>query len=193
MTKRNLLYTIVMVMFAMPLSFLAQDIPALPDEPREFLHEFPKDIETIALKSFSEDMKKELAEIKMNDKELYFELLSEVYHFGMDWPRGDEKERVLMEHEKKISILEVETQVFAFKYRKAKDGATQRGIKSQLSRKLTQLFDLREKQRALEIESIQEELARLKESVEVRKKNKEMIINRRLMELTEGEDYLDWR
>lgn len=193
MVNRNLLYTIVLLVLTSPLTFWGQDIPAPPDEPGSYLYELPKNVEENALKAFDDDIKKELVEIKKSDKELYFELLSEVYHFSMEWPRGDDPERKLMEQEKNISIMEVETEVLAYKYRKASDSGTKRGIKSQLNRKLNQLFELREKQRAMEIKSIQEELARLKESVEVRKQNKEMIISRRLMELTEGEDYLDWR
>jgi len=192
MTKRNLLYTIVLLVLTSPLTFLAQDIPAPPDEPGSYFYELPKNVEENALKAFDDEIKKGLAEIKKNDKDLYFELLSEVYHFSMEWPRGDEPERQLMEQEKKIAILEVETEVLAYKYKKLNDKG-KRALKSKLNRKLYQLFDLREKQRALEIKRIQEELARLQDAVKVRKSNKEMIISRRLMELTEGEDYLDWR
>jgi hypothetical protein len=44
----------------------------------------------------------------------------------------------------------------------------------------------------MEVQMLEKELAQLKESLIVRKKNKDDIILRRLSELTGTKEYLDW-
>ena len=65
-------------------------------------------------------------------------------------------------------------------------------MKKELKKVLYQLFDLREKERAQEMERIQERLARLHKEMEERKKHKDQIVENRLNELT-GKGYLyEW-
>ena len=65
-------------------------------------------------------------------------------------------------------------------------------LKNKIRPMLEMLFDLKEKQRVMEVKMLEKELAQLKESLVVRKKNKDDIILRRLSELTGTDEYLDW-
>jgi hypothetical protein len=63
---------------------------------------------------------------------------------------------------------------------------------SRLKTTLEKLFEMKEKERSLNIEMLEKELARLKESVSVRQQHKKEIINRRLNELIGRDDYFEW-
>ena len=66
-------------------------------------------------------------------------------------------------------------------------------LKKQLRGKLSQIFDLRMKEREEELRELEAEAAELKGLLEKRAKNRDRIIDRRFNELTEGEDDdLEW-
>ena len=57
---------------------------------------------------------------------------------------------------------------------------------------LNKLFVQKEERRKEEVEILQKELVELQKSLEVRQKNKNQIIERRIQELLEEDEYLDW-
>jgi hypothetical protein len=90
-----------------------------------------------------------------------------------------------------IRDLERETMALSKKYRDSTDGAEKETIRAELKTKLGVLFDLREKDRQAHVERIEKDLANLRQGLTDRQSRREEIIERRLAELTDGDD-LRW-
>jgi hypothetical protein len=157
---------------------------------------FSEQDEQEILKHLSPELKNELLKVKEVDQEGYKELLYEcssgsyVYEGYMGYMESFEKERY--ETENKVNELEVITESLRIRYEHAKNDNDKQKIINELKPNLNQLFDAKENLRSLEVEMLEKELAQLKESLKVRKQNKNEIINRRLNELIGKGDYLDW-
>jgi len=76
-------------------------------------------------------------------------------------------------------------------YDYANDNEKQKII-NDLKSQLNQLFNLKEEDRGLGIELLKKEIAQIKESLKVRKKNKDDIVLRRLSEFIGNDDYMGW-
>jgi hypothetical protein len=146
-----------------------------------------------SLSKLPADLKKDLLKVKEIDLEQYGELLHEAAHARYDehfkYMEAFEKERY--ETEMLVQQFELQTEALGIQFEHANDNQ-KNGLISKLKTTLEKLFDLKEKERKLEVEMLEKELVKLKESLEVRKKNKAQIINRRISELTGMGDYLDW-
>ena len=157
---------------------------------------FSEQDEQEILKHLSPELKNELLKVKEVDQEGYKELLYEcssgsyVYEGYMGYMESLEKERY--ETENKVNELEVITESLRIRYEHAKNDNDKQKIINELKPNLNQLFDAKENLRSLEVDMLEKELAQLKESLKVRKQNKNEIINRRLNELIGKGDYLDW-
>lgn len=90
-----------------------------------------------------------------------------------------------------VMKLEAEAQRLAKSYRKAAGDDERAKIRGELQGKLETLFDLREQERARQIERIETDLGKLKKALEDRQAHRADIISRRLGELTDG-DALKW-
>ncbi|OGU57742.1 MAG: hypothetical protein A2V66_17320 [Ignavibacteria bacterium RBG_13_36_8] len=189
---------IILLSAAAYINLTAQEEPPKPprviyDEPiiSHFDLEITKEREEAYLKNVDEKLKADLLKIKKADKEKYFKLLMEAgMHYG-DLMYASEREKEMVQSSRKISNLEVETQIIAFKYNKAAASDKQK-LRTELKNKLDDLFELREKDRKTQIIRLENELDELKASLEVRRKNKEAVINKRLQELLHEDKYLDW-
>jgi hypothetical protein len=97
----------------------------------------------------------------------------------------------MYEVEKSIHQLEIETTAQATIIRKAsaKDTTKQRET---LKTKLGELFDLREKKRELEARQIEAELKNVRDILAKRQTNREVIIQKRLKELTGDNEGQEW-
>jgi hypothetical protein len=136
--------------------------------------------ETRILEKLTPGLKTDLLKVKELDPEQYKELLHDAQfaHYDMFTGFMDDLERDLYKSERK-------------KYQHLSQNEKQ-NLQSEMRTKLGILFDLKEKQREMEVQMLEKELAQLKESLIVRKKNKDDIILRRLSELTGTDEYLDW-
>ena len=139
------------------------------------------------------ELKAVLLKIKELDTEQYKELLHDAQfaHYDMFTGFMDDLERDLYKSERKIDELELHTKAIGIQYQHASSD-NKLNLKNEMRTKLGMLFDLKEKQRQMEIQMLEKELTQLKESLVVRKKNKDDIILRRLSELTGTDEYLDW-
>ena len=175
---------------------------AEPKEPREFENarfEFDfqnflgmnEEDEKELLKNLKKDLQDELRTIKNVDKEKYFELLRESQFKSMHLPFMEKREKVMLERENEIFEAEIKAEALAAKYEKSKESEKSK-IKSQLKSILSNLFEQKEERRKEEVESLQEELVELKKSLAARQRNKNQITERRLQELLEEEEYLEW-
>ncbi len=96
------------------------------------------------------------------------------------------------EEMKKERGLEMQSFQLGEQIRKSEDAAEKDKLKADLKPVLEQLFDVREKHKDQEIARLEEDLKRLKEQVEKRRKNKESVVERRLRELSGEQPDDDW-
>lgn len=87
--------------------------------------------------------------------------------------------------------LEAETMGMSKAYRACGDDAEKERIRTDLRLKLTELFDLREAERRAQVARMEEDLGKIRGSLEQRERHRDEIIDRRLQELTDG-DVLKW-
>ena len=96
------------------------------------------------------------------------------------------------EQKKKEHALEIRGRQLAEKYRHNNDSKVKETIKKELSSILSQMFDIREKDREEEIKLLTEKLDHLKNVLEERKTKKKEIVERRLQEMLGEIDVLRW-
>ena len=96
------------------------------------------------------------------------------------------------EQKKKEQFLEQQSRQFAEKFRTSNDEKEKTKIKNDLLVVLSELFDLREKDREEEIKLLNEKLEQLKLVLAERKKKKKEIVDRRLQEMIGERDVLIW-
>lgn len=147
----------------------------------------------------NEQIKRELQQIKnLNEKKYYsllrktsFMSLPSIYSIGgsgisvLGHDDGESKLR------QEIAELELYTEILGVKYQEA-SGEDKQKLAEQLKENLSQVFDLRENQRKEEIEKLEKKLAELKESIKIRKDNKQQIVDERFRTLTGKSKYLKW-
>ena len=146
-----------------------------------------------SLSKLPADLRADLLKVKELDLEQYGELLHEAahtqYNGHFEYMEAFEKERY--ETDILVQQLELQTEALSIQFEHAKDNQ-KNGLISKLKTKLDELFEMKEKERALNVEMLQKELAQLKESLSVRQQHKKEIINRRLNELIGRDDYFEW-
>jgi len=162
--------------------------PKTPYEPS--IMEVDEQDEQRILERLPSDVKADLLKVKELDPERYQEMLFNASHLN-DFYIVDSFEKNRMETYKKVEQLEIQTESLGIQYQHS-DAQEKATIKKNLQAKLGQLFDLKEKERRMEVEMLEIELKKLKESLGVRKNNKDDIILRRLSELIGNDDYLGW-
>ena len=104
------------------------------------------------------------------------------------------------EEQPRLAVMLLETMMLENRCRelvatlnRTRDPKEREILKKQLRGKLSQIFDLRMKEREEELRELEAEAAELKGLLEKRAKNRDRIIDRRFNELTEGEDDdLEW-
>jgi len=149
--------------------------------------------ETRILEKLSPQVKEELLKVKEISAEGYNDLLRDAQFVNFEVYPGfmESTEKELYQNERKVDELELQTRAIGIQYQHASQDNKQ-NLKNKIRPMLEMLFDLKEKQRVMEVKMLEKELAQLKESLVVRKKNKDDIILRRLSELTGTDEYLDW-
>jgi len=90
-----------------------------------------------------------------------------------------------------ILRLETEARQLSRSYHESADETARQKMREDLRQRLEALFDLRETERAAQIQRIETDVAKLRKTLEDRKAHREEIIDRRLQELTDG-DALRW-
>ncbi len=144
--------------------------------------------------NLNEKVHKELELIKELDEEKYRNLSSDINIRIPALRRGAYSSITSfteeMETNYKIRELELRTERLALEYKKSKKDKAK--TKQELTKVLKQLFELKEEVKSTEVKNLEEELAKLKEALKIRSKNKDKIIDNRLEELIGAGEYLDW-
>jgi hypothetical protein len=91
----------------------------------------------------------------------------------------------------KDHVLERKTMMLSEQYRRAPEGA-KKDLEEKLKDIVGQHFDVRQQRRQLELKRMQKELKRLSEAIKRRQDNRDAIIQRRVMQLTDREDPLEF-
>jgi len=94
--------------------------------------------------------------------------------------------------EKEIHHFEFRSQDLSRRIREAGKGPEKEKLVKDLTGVVGQLFELREKQRAEEAARIEQELQKIRSLLEERRKNRDLIIERRVKQLMGEEDTLNW-
>ncbi len=199
--KSNFKYLFLAIFVFLSQLILAQSEVDIPDEPAppesvfefEFQNffEMSEQDEKELLKNLRKDLQNDLMIIKKVNMERYTDFLRESQYKNMRVPFIARHEKVVYERERKIFEAEIKAEALAAQYEEANQSKKQ-NIKSQLRNELNKLFVQKEERRRQEVEALQRELVDLKKSLEARQKNKNHIIERRLQELLEEEEYLEW-
>lgn len=186
---------------------LAQEAPSRPHSDVPLLQEKPLPMTPTPDVELTPEMEKEALEqlaklnprgadelrgLKMVNQRAYAQrirqILRETYHLE----RLQKEDPVRFERESKIRELERQSRELGESYRKAQDEATRKTIRSNLGNVTAQLFDLREMNRQEEVKRMEAELARLKETLVQRQKNRAGIIERRIQQLTGEAGAMEW-
>lgn len=195
---------IVMVFFTLAVALNAQEEVKAPKPPKTFakhdtefefdfqnFYKLSEEDEKELLKNINESLRKELEVIKEVDMNKYFEFLRESQFKNIKIPFIVKREKDIHEREQKIFESEVRAEALAVKYEQAK-AADKNKLKENLRKELNVLFEQKEERRQEEVKQLEDELKELKKSLAIRQKNKKEIIERRLQELLDEDQYLDW-
>jgi hypothetical protein len=101
----------------------------------------------------------------------------------------DPETRALEEKEQK---LDEDVQKTADQYKSATDKEERAKLKKQLEELAGQQFDIRQQFRGLEVKHLENELARIRDSIQKRTENREQIIKRRVAQLVHEEEDLEF-
>ncbi len=174
--------------------------PAKPAKPERFDFDFNFDFEGLrmsekeekkALKEMKAQLREQLAAIKEHNTNTYYELLTESKYKSMRFPFASKRDQKELERENRIFEFEVASLALAAKYRKATT-SKKPSLKVELRKILNSLFDAKEEERKNEVKELEKELSELRKSLSIRKENKNGIVKRRLQDLLDENDYLEW-
>jgi len=168
--------------------------PPPPNAPDwSFFSKMSKEQEQKILQKYSEKLKQSLKVLKRLNEKKYYEILRkrQFDNLMIPFPFNSEENKEQIEREKKINELEILTETLGAKYQSS-NKAEKQTIKNKLRRKLEELFTLKEAARKKEVEELKHKLSKLEKALNLRMKNKDKIIKRRLEELIGEEDYLEW-
>ncbi len=138
------------------------------------------------------DLAQSYRELKTEAPKQYRSLMRNAFFTMKRMERIRRRSPERYEHQKKIHVMEARTRILGIKFRRSEDEREKDKIRDEMRTMLDTLFDLREKDRQAEIKRLEKELARLRESLTLRRKNKDRIIERRIDELTGVLDELHW-
>ena len=208
---KNLIKIVVLLGFTASLTY-GQPVFTAPDPPEAIgINELQEGIWGVAsskmsqedeekyLEKLSAEIKKQLLEIKQLDEKKYYSLLRKssslrgfysISDFSGVSIINENKEQNQLR--KKIREMEIASEALGIKHQHAKSQDDKNKIESQLQTTLSQIFDLRETQRMEEVEKLEQKLAELKESMNLRNSNKQAIIEERLRTLIGKDRYLRW-
>jgi len=199
--KSNFKYLFLVIFVTLTQVSFAQkevEVPEAPEPPEhvfefDFQHftEMSEEDEKELLKNLKIEQLNDLKIIKKVNKERYHDFLRESQYKNMKIPFMGKYEKAIHERERKIFEVEIKTEALAAKYENANQSEKEK-IKTQLRQELNILFVEKEERRKHEVEAMQKELVELKKSLAARQRNQKQIIERRIQELLDEDQYLEW-
>jgi len=156
----------------------------LSDEEYEALLKFYQQIDP--------DIRTKMAKLKVDEPYMHQHMLGHLYEEQIFLARLEKEAPERYKEAIEMRRLSAGTEKMAELYRQTDDDSEKKKIETDLRHILAQLFDLREKEKAQEIERIRSRLGKLEQEMQERRKNREIIINNRLNELTGKRVHYEW-
>ncbi|MCD4784304.1 MAG: hypothetical protein K8T10_10835 [Candidatus Eremiobacteraeota bacterium] len=144
------------------------------------------------LKINDPDKYREIQDLKLARPELYLRVVSEgIRHMSFleMMKKKDPKIYARLMSEMKLDGKMIK---LAKEFRESKDEKRKKEIKSELTQTLNQIFDIRSKNRAREVNEMSKKIEELKQMLKKRKDNKKLIVEKKLKELTGQMEGLEW-
>ena len=183
-------FLLILILFSVSTNLLAQDDPVNVPPPPYF--ELTEKDEQAYLTNVAPELKIALKEIKKYNMEKYAEFLREFHWTSMELSyMYQDEEKEMIEREMQVLEYEILTESLAIKYKKA-SGSEKETVKKDLKENLSNLFDVKEQRREAEVKMLEEEIKKLKLKIASRKKNKEIIVRRRVEELLGDDEVFEW-
>ncbi len=198
MNKIRIIFTLIGMTFLL-VNLNAQGKIKIPKPPREPKFDFeignifkmkPEE-ERKALSKLKTSVKEQLKVIKKYNSPKYYQLLRESQFKFLNFSILSKLDKKEHSNEEEIFEKDVTSEALAAKYKNA-GNYDKKKLKTQLKKTLSTLFDLKEERRKDEVKKLEEELRELKKSLKIRMQNKDEIVKRRLHELLDEDDYLEW-
>ncbi len=141
---------------------------------------------------FDKDALLRLDELKDIDINLYKNQLNHLYFEKMHLERIQEENPGRFKDALEIRKLDSESHQLSKDYRLEKDNSKKGEIEKRLKKILNELFDLRENEKKIEMERIEDKLNSLAEEINKRRENKKIIIENRFKQLTGQDRVYEW-
>ncbi|MCF8262544.1 MAG: hypothetical protein K9J12_17340 [Melioribacteraceae bacterium] len=196
--KQKIYLFIVVTLFAGS-SGIAQVLPDPPEAERIAGYEaffggpLSEEEEKEFLDRVSPQLKNDLLRIKKEDEKKYNSLIRRHRYesITLNLRSRFETQESATNNSKKMSELELYSDILGYKYQKASAGDKPK-IKTDLMNTLTQLFEMREAEKESEVKALEKKLTDLREKLKLRQENKNEIVERRFQELVGQNKYLRW-
>jgi len=144
------------------------------------------------LKEYDPVKYREVMAIKEKDEMLYTRVISDVARDMQFLGRMKDENPELFKCMVEEKALESSCHELLKSLRGNQDQAKVGRVKEELRKKLSRMFDLRQRAREEKIRHIERDIAELKQKQEIRKKNREKIIELRLTVMMGGAEGLEW-
>ncbi len=134
----------------------------------------------------------QIMEIKEGNPQEYKKILSESYPVMLHLKKLQNKDKSLFDLIIQKEELDAQSMKLAREYNEAEDEDTKSLIENELGEILGKLFDVRQKEEKAKADKMEEELKKIRETLAEKDKNRDIIIQNRLDELTGKNKYLQW-
>jgi len=134
---------------------------------------------------------KDLLKAEKDDKKRFERLSRSAYRKMMALKRKAGSDYKYYQALKEAYALEYEVKKLSHACRRAR-GAEKTKLRSELSATVARLFDIREEKRKREVTQLEKKLLKLRNSLALRKTNKDLIVNNRIKQLLGEAGDLDW-
>jgi DNA repair exonuclease SbcCD ATPase subunit len=171
---------------------VAEELPPPPPPAPVKLNEKDKEQLVQFYSAIDPEVEGNLLELKTMNPSDYEYQLQRMYREYIFLRRLEKEEPARYEEALALRRISVQAEKTAQTYHKSESDADRSQLKNELREILSKLFDLKEKERAAEVERIQERLSTLQREMTERRKNKVTIVENRLNQLL-GKGYLyEW-
>ena len=133
----------------------------------------------------------ELSNLRERNPRQFHREIREVMEWSRHMARLREEDPEAFELHQSAAKMEHESHKLAQACRKAQ-GDEREELRGKLAKRLSELFDMKMRIRQQEVQRVAEELKRMKERFESRRKGKSRIVERRLLQLTGEMEELEW-
>lgn len=138
------------------------------------------------------EIAEKLSRLKKQDLPYYNSELRHLYHDKIMLERIKEIQPERFAESLEMRKLDSRSRELSRKYLESDEQDEKEDIEQELRDTLNELFELREKERKLEMQRISEKLKKLENETQLRRENKEQIVENRIKELTGQKSVFEW-